>query len=393
MVSAAAAPGDGGDDGGPLGAAALRLPRCCQLWHPANQRSRNFRGGSGQREGVPVGGLPAELPPHPPGFRQHPQKDAVAIVGIARMNATVVSHEEYPVNTIIVHEGFDNRTMANNLALLKTDAAMQFTGLVQPICFLGGKLYMPLASRNCWVAGWNPTFATGKQMTMSILRKISVQDINLCPVNEFQKTGCGSHVEQETDTVCLGDPGNPLMCQLQGLDLWVLRGILTQGGEKCPGLFLYVKVEDYSDWITSETQTDSLLPLSMFHHYHHHQENAAPAEGPSAPTMEAQLQEPANMTLFMARSPWPENSSLEGAGPRGKGVRDSGSSPGEGRGRRRRPSPRTMTITVSRRPGTGRPFRVRTGCISPKKRSCFALRLFSFGTLESLGANPPPTEE
>lgn len=122
------------------------------------------------------------------------------------------------------------------------------------------------------------------------------------------------------------------MCQLQGLDLWVLRGILTQGGEKCPGLFLYVKVEDYSDWITAKTQTDSLLPLSMFHHYHHHQENAAPAEGPSAPTMETQLQEPANMSIFLARSPWPENSSLEGAESRGKGVRDSGSSPGDGEG-------------------------------------------------------------
>ncbi|XP_006752965.2 PREDICTED: inactive serine protease 54 isoform X1 [Myotis davidii] len=257
---------------------------------------------------------------------QH-RKDAVAVVGIARMNASVVSHEEFPVNTIIVHEDFDNKTMANDLALLKTDTAMQFTSLVQPICFLGRKLYMPLASHNCWVAGWNPTLATGEQMTMSILRKISVQDIDLCPLYKFQNTGCGSHVEQETDTVCLGDPGNPLMCQLQGLDLWVLQGVLSQGGERCPGLFLYVKVEDYGDWITSQTEMDSLLPLAVFHHYHPHQENAAPTQGPSVPTRETQLREPAKVTIFMDRSPWPENGASEGVELRGKGVRELDSSP------------------------------------------------------------------
>lgn len=135
------------------------------------------------------------------------------------------------------------------------------------------------------------------------------------------------------------------MCQLQGLDLWVLRGVVMQGGERCPGLFLYVRVEDYGDWITAWTQTDSLLPLSVFHRYYryHHQEKEAPAQGPSTPTKGTRLQEPAKATIFMARSPWPENRSSEGAEPPGegaeppgkgaeplgKGVRQLDSSPGE----------------------------------------------------------------
>ena len=40
-------------------------------------------------------------------------------------------------------------------------------------------------------------------MTMSILRKISVKDIDLCPLNKIEKTGCGNHIEMETDAVCL----------------------------------------------------------------------------------------------------------------------------------------------------------------------------------------------
>ncbi|XP_059759739.1 LOW QUALITY PROTEIN: inactive serine protease 54 [Balaenoptera ricei] len=194
------------------------------------------------------------------------RKDAVAIVGIAQMDAKLIAHKEYPVNTIIIHEDFDNKTMKNNIALLKTDTAMQFNNLVRPICFLGRKLQMPPALQNCWVAGWNPTYATGNHMTMSILRKISVKDIDLCPLNKIEKTGCGNHIEMETDAVCLGDPGNPMMCELKELNLWVLRGILSQGGEKCPGLFLYIKVEDYSNWITSKTKKTS-PPLSSFHHW------------------------------------------------------------------------------------------------------------------------------
>lgn len=44
---------------------------------------------------------------------------------------------------------------------------------------------------------------TGNHMTMSILRKISVKDIDSCPLHIGQKTGCGNHLEMETDAVCL----------------------------------------------------------------------------------------------------------------------------------------------------------------------------------------------
>lgn len=87
------------------------------------------------------------------------RKDVIVIVGIAKMDAKVVAHEEYPANNIIIHEDFDNETMINNIALLKTDTAMEFNNLIQPICFLSRKLHVPPALRNCWVAGWNPTSA------------------------------------------------------------------------------------------------------------------------------------------------------------------------------------------------------------------------------------------
>ncbi|XP_004690297.2 PREDICTED: inactive serine protease 54 isoform X2 [Condylura cristata] len=261
------------------------------------------------------------------------RKDAIAIVGIAEMDAKVIFHKEYPVSTIIIHEDFDNDTMANNIALLKTDTAIQFNDLVKPICFLGRKLHIPPTLQNCWVAGWNPTSATGNHMTMSILRKISVKDMNLCPLRKIQKSGCGNHVEKEIDFVCLGDPGNPMMCQLQHLNVWVLRGILSYGGEECPGLFLYIRVEDYSDWITAKTKRTS-PPLSSFHHWNNpipffsHLSHTAMTEKKYTGLSQVGL----SQTSFQGQKGttvqfWPVNSSRENADFRGNGVRELSTSP------------------------------------------------------------------
>ncbi|KAG8524317.1 Inactive serine protease 54 [Galemys pyrenaicus] len=292
------------------------------------------------------------------------RKDTIAIVGIAKMDAKVIFHKEYPVNTIIIHEDFDNNTMTNNIALLKTDTAIQFNDLVKPICFLGRKLHIPPTLQNCWVAGWNPTSAvngflllekalhwlrecllvnnpwalcclvqTGNHMTMSILRKISVKDMNLCPLRKIEKSGCGSHLEKEIDSVCLGDPGNPMMCQLQHLNVWVLRGILSPGGEECPGLFLYIRVEDYSDWITDKTKKTS-PPLSSFHHWNNpipffnHFSEIAVTEKKYTGLSQVGL----SQTFFPGQNGdtlqlWPVNNSRESPDSRAKGFRELSAAP------------------------------------------------------------------
>ncbi|XP_051024720.1 inactive serine protease 54 isoform X2 [Acomys russatus] len=178
----------------------------------------------------------------------------IAVVGIANMDSRKIDHTEYSVNAIIPHENFNNISMSNNIALLRTESAIRFDNLVQAICFLGKKLHRQPVLKNCWVAGWNPTSATGNHMTMSILRRISVKDTDLCPLHRDRKIECASHTHKEYNDICLGEPGSPMMCQLAKFNLWVLRGLLTYGGDVCPGLFLYANVEDYSDWITAKAR-------------------------------------------------------------------------------------------------------------------------------------------
>ncbi|XP_049999962.1 inactive serine protease 54 isoform X2 [Alexandromys fortis] len=183
---------------------------------------------------------------------QHRLK-VIAVVGIANMDPRKVDHTEYSVSTIIPHENFINSSRSNDIALLRTESAIHFDDMVQAICFLDKKLQKRPTLRNCWVAGWNPTSATGNHMTMSILRRISVEDIDLCPLQRDQNTECASHANKEYK-VCLGEPGSPVMCQVKKLNLWVLKGIMTYGGDSCPGLFLYTSVEDYSDWIMAQAR-------------------------------------------------------------------------------------------------------------------------------------------
>ncbi|XP_045389262.1 LOW QUALITY PROTEIN: inactive serine protease 54 [Lemur catta] len=261
------------------------------------------------------------------------RKDIVVIVGLGNMDPSRIAHAEYPINTIIIHEDFNNQSMNNNIALLKTDSEIHFNSLVQSVCFLRRELHMLPVSQNCWVSGWNPTSATGKHMTMSILRKIFVKDTDLCPLPRLKNMGCGRHTKEETKSVCLGEPGSPMMCQLEKVNLWVLRGILTHGGEKCPGLFLYTKVEEYSNWIIYETRMAG-LPLPSRHHWEklislsHHRSHAAKTQSTPAGLDYLRRSQPyfqgqRKSDMSLQRT----NSSRDRLDFKEKGVQESGRSP------------------------------------------------------------------
>uniref|UniRef100_A0A8C8RZ83 Serine protease 54 n=1 Tax=Pelusios castaneus TaxID=367368 RepID=A0A8C8RZ83_9SAUR len=178
-----------------------------------------------------------------------PTRYALAVVGLTDLNMQK-PQPQYSISTIIPHEDFNEITLDKNVALLKMVTPVKFSDTVQPICFPSRNLTTS-ALENCWVSGWLHPVAgsTGA----SFLRKLSVVDVDPCPLKRIVTTECSSHRESDNVTGCLGDPGNPVMCQVKGTETWVLNGVLSEGGMRCYGPFLYTRVAYYSDWISATT--------------------------------------------------------------------------------------------------------------------------------------------
>uniref|UniRef100_A0A8C4KB51 Serine protease 54 n=1 Tax=Dromaius novaehollandiae TaxID=8790 RepID=A0A8C4KB51_DRONO len=161
--------------------------------------------------------------------RLQSRSQVMAVVGLSDMKRRWEDQPQYWISSIIPHEDFDKIMLYNNIALLRTATPLEFNDTVQPICFPQRSLSKS-DLMNCWVSGWlQPTAGNPPAM-----------------------------IKEGTDVTCPsltpGDPGNPVMCQIKGTEKWVLKGVLSEGGVRCYGPFLYTIVSYYSDWILATTE-------------------------------------------------------------------------------------------------------------------------------------------
>uniref|UniRef100_A0A670K2Z3 Serine protease 54 n=1 Tax=Podarcis muralis TaxID=64176 RepID=A0A670K2Z3_PODMU len=174
------------------------------------------------------------------------------------MDCKKIKHRSFliPISAIIPHEAFDELTLHNDIALLKIGARLYFSKALQPICF-PPENFPVTALRNCLVVGWlhpHTGESSGWHVWWSVsLRKLSVVDVDPCPLHRIMTTECCSHRKADNMSGCLGYPGNPVMCQADGTRQWVLKGVMTKGGMRCYGPFLYTRVSSYGDWIVTTT--------------------------------------------------------------------------------------------------------------------------------------------
>ncbi|XP_054576304.1 plasma kallikrein-like isoform X1 [Eptesicus fuscus] len=161
------------------------------------------------------------------------------------------------IKEIIVHPNYSISENANDIALIKLEAPLNYTEFQKPIC-LPSKYDRNTIYTNCWITGWGYTKERGE--IQNILQKANIP---LVPNEECQKRYrdykiteqmiCAGYKEGGKDA-CKGDSGGPLVCKHNGM--WHLVGI-TSWGEGCgrreqPGV--YTKVAEYVDWILEKTQ-------------------------------------------------------------------------------------------------------------------------------------------
>ncbi|XP_023555442.1 coagulation factor XI isoform X2 [Octodon degus] len=190
--------------------------------------------------------------------------DGVDSSKILRVYGGIVNQSEinedtpfFGVQEIIIHDQYQVAESGNDIALLKLEAAMNYTDTQRPIC-LPSKGDRHVIYNDCWVTGWGYTKLRDKVQDTLQKAKIPFVPSDECQARYRRhkitnKMICAGYREGGKDA-CKGDSGGPLSCKHN--EVWHLVGI-TSWGEGCgqrerPGI--YTNVVKYVDWILEKTQ-------------------------------------------------------------------------------------------------------------------------------------------
>ncbi|XP_037087318.1 phenoloxidase-activating factor 2-like [Pollicipes pollicipes] len=174
---------------------------------------------------------------------------------------TLYPHQDIPVSKVITHEAFNDKTLFNDVALLKLSHPAEISQHVNTICLPVGAA---IDLKDCVANGWGKESFANSQYT-NILKEVplSVVDSGTCQ-KELRTTKLGRWFklhdsflcaggEKGIDT-CKGDGGSPLVCRVADAteeETFVQVGIVAWGigcgQENIPGV--YADVDKLLPWI------------------------------------------------------------------------------------------------------------------------------------------------
>ncbi len=163
----------------------------------------------------------------------------------------------YYVKNVIVHEGYDNRTLLNDIAILELKDTINTPNasaikIVTSVDVANGATDPGVMS---WVTGWGLTGVNPDVLPTS-LQKVQLPLIT----NAQAATVWGSSITP-TDMMagyldgnkdaCSGDSGGPLAVPVYGE--YKLAGIVSWGSPSCNTYGAYTRVSLFEDWIRTNT--------------------------------------------------------------------------------------------------------------------------------------------
>jgi hypothetical protein len=164
--------------------------------------------------------------------------------------------KKYTVSEVIIHEGYDSKTLENDIALLKINGPISYTNatpvkLISSVDVSNGATDPGVMS---WVTGWGLT-KINPQTFPHALQKVQlpiVSDSQASVVWEsIPSTDIMAGYLDGNKDACNGDSGGPLVVPVYGE--YKLAGIVSWGSEYCNTYGGYTKVSDFSAWIASKS--------------------------------------------------------------------------------------------------------------------------------------------
>ncbi|CAG2115036.1 unnamed protein product, partial [Medioppia subpectinata] len=168
------------------------------------------------------------------------------------------SGQYYKVDKIVVHSGYNERIMQNDISMFKLGSPVSFGKTAAPVCLPPNTASCPDSTKmNAYLAGWGTTSAGGS--TSNELREVTVPTI---PLKDCQraydsnmvttKQICAGFLGQGGKDTCQGDSGGPMVVKMDAkVNQYYQCGIVSWGRgcaeARYPGV--YTKVSEYLDWI------------------------------------------------------------------------------------------------------------------------------------------------
>ncbi|XP_072042749.1 LOW QUALITY PROTEIN: trypsin-like [Amphiura filiformis] len=150
------------------------------------------------------------------------------------------------------HPDYNDRTLDNDICLLKLDGQVTFDDYKSVACLPSG---LVADGTDCVVTGWGATETT---VTKTTLQQVTVPVISTETCNGplwyrgeiTDNMICAGYAEGGKDS-CQGDSGGPMVCQ-NSAGAYELQGIVSWGigcaDARNPGV--YTKVNNYIEWIS-----------------------------------------------------------------------------------------------------------------------------------------------
>ncbi|CAG9863052.1 unnamed protein product [Phyllotreta striolata] len=164
------------------------------------------------------------------------------------------SSRKVKIDSILIHEGYDKVTLANDIALIRLDEELKFNENVRPICLPSDDLLdSKYLGEKVQVAGWGLDSA---EITSQILKFVVLPTRDRCVCEQIFNSTLGDNrlcigIDDMVDT-CEGDPGSPVVWTRQEnfFTRHYLIGLSSYGDDDCgvmPGV--YTNMGKYVKWI------------------------------------------------------------------------------------------------------------------------------------------------
>ncbi|XP_049785283.1 chymotrypsin-1-like [Schistocerca cancellata] len=167
-----------------------------------------------------------------------------------------------PISEAILHEGYNQKLLVNDIAVLKLSEPLSLGQRIQPTT-LPMEFQMTSVGTSATLIGWGKSRTGGKDAKVLEAVNITVWSNSKCSeaYSDFAKPILSSNIcaGDRWKGQCNGDSGGPLIANSYqvGIVSWSRKPCTIKGS---PGVF--TRVADYVDWIKEKTASDEMLTFS-----------------------------------------------------------------------------------------------------------------------------------